>query len=63
MADLQNPPLSSYPSPLKGFENLEPLTEDKAEDGKSFINPQTGKLSRAYEEFPDPLDKGRRGGL
>ncbi|KAK2805596.1 hypothetical protein FQN50_006111 [Emmonsiellopsis sp. PD_5] len=53
----------SYPSPLQGYENLPPLPEDKDADGKSFKNPQHGILSKAYEEFPDPLDKGRRGGF
>ncbi|KAJ6009366.1 hypothetical protein N7499_005225 [Penicillium canescens] len=53
----------SYPSPLKDYENLEPLPEDRSEDGKSFKNPQHGVLSKAYEEFPDPLDKSRRGGF
>ncbi|QSS51905.1 dopa 4,5-dioxygenase family domain-containing protein [Histoplasma capsulatum var. duboisii H88] len=33
------------------------------EDGKSFRNPQHGILSKAYEEFPDPLEKGHRGGF
>ncbi|KAJ5766828.1 uncharacterized protein N7511_004444 [Penicillium nucicola] len=52
-----------YSSPLKGYENLEPLPEERSEDGKSFKNPQHGILSKAYEEFPDPLDKGRQGGF
>lgn len=74
----------SYPSPLEGYENLEPLSEcvlwisnqgatrprlltaprrEKNEDGKSLKNAQNGVLSKAYEEFPDPLTKGRRGGF
>ncbi|KAJ5555063.1 hypothetical protein N7461_003533 [Penicillium sp. DV-2018c] len=53
----------SYPSPLEGYENLEPLSDEKAEDGKSLKNPQHGILSKAYEEFPDPLSKGRDGGF
>jgi hypothetical protein len=63
MSDFYNPPYSSYTSPLAGYEGLEPLTDEKTEDGKSLKNPQTGKLSKAYDEFVDPLDKGRRGGL
>ncbi|KAJ5886694.1 uncharacterized protein N7473_009368 [Penicillium subrubescens] len=53
----------SYPSPLEGYENLEPLSEERNDDGKSFKNPEHGILSKAYEEFPDPLCKGRRGGF
>lgn len=36
---------------------------ERNEDGKSLRNPQHGILSKAYEEFPDPLTKGRRGGF
>ncbi|KAJ5816363.1 Dopa 4-5-dioxygenase [Penicillium robsamsonii] len=53
----------SYPSPLEGYENLEPLSDERTEDGKSFKNPQHGILSKAYSEFPDPLSKGREGGF
>lgn len=53
----------TYPSPLEGYENEPPLPEETSEDGKSLRNPQTGVLSKAYETFVDPLDKGRRGGL
>ncbi len=63
MADVYNPPASQYPSPLVGFENVEPLSDEREADGKSLKNPPHGVLSKAYEEFIDPLDKGRRGGL
>lgn len=63
MTDRYYPTTASYPSPLKGFENLAPLSEEKAEDGKSLKNEQTGVLSKAYEEFVDPLDRGERGGF
>ena len=53
----------TWPSPLAGFENAAPLTDERAADGKSFKNPETGILSPAYSQFTDPLDKGRRGGL
>lgn len=53
----------SYPSPLEGYENKPPLPEEVSEDGKSLKNPQSGVLSKAYEAFVDPLDKGRGGGL
>lgn len=35
---------------------------EKNEDGKSLKNPEA-PLSKAYEEFPDPLSKGREGGF
>lgn len=53
----------TWPSPLAGFENAPPLPDERAADGKSFKNPETGILSPAYSQFPDPLDRGRRGGL
>ncbi|KAL2259792.1 hypothetical protein VTK26DRAFT_6394 [Humicola hyalothermophila] len=52
---------SKFPSPLAGYESAPPLPDERAEDGKSFRNPQTGVLSSAYERFIDPLDNGRRG--
>ncbi|KAI0391782.1 DOPA-like domain-containing protein [Xylariaceae sp. FL0594] len=59
------PPLQkfSYPWPLEGYENAPPLPDERAADGKSYVNPQNDKLSTAYEEFPDPLKKDRRGGF
>lgn len=53
----------SYPSPLEGYENESPLPDEVSEDGKSLKNPQTGVLSKAYENFVEPLETGRRGGL
>ncbi|CAJ2504962.1 Uu.00g123560.m01.CDS01 [Anthostomella pinea] len=53
----------TYPSPLAGYEDAPPLPDEKAEDGKSFVNPKSESLSKAYEEFVDPLEKGRRGGF
>ncbi|KAI0846118.1 DOPA-like domain-containing protein [Daldinia vernicosa] len=53
----------TYVSPLEGFENAPPLPDEKNEDGKSYKNPMSDTLSKAYLEFPDPLDKGRRGGF
>lgn len=52
-----------FPSPLAGYENEPPLPTEVSEDGKSLKNPETGVLSKSYETFTDPLDKGRRGGL
>ncbi|KAL1852085.1 hypothetical protein Daus18300_012297 [Diaporthe australafricana] len=53
----------TYPSPLEGYENEPPLSDETSEDGKSLKNPQTGVLSKAYESFISPLDNGRRGGF
>lgn len=39
------------------------LNRERNEDGKSFKNPQHGRKSKAYDEFPDPLTKDRRGGF
>lgn len=59
---MADPALYNYPSPLEGYEGLEPLPEDRQED-KSIANPQTGKLSEAYDHFITPLDNGIRGGF
>ncbi|ORY61604.1 DOPA-like domain-containing protein [Pseudomassariella vexata] len=60
---MADPSQYKYPSPLEGYENAPPLSDDKAEDGKSFVNPKNEKLSKAYDEFPDPLNKGLQGGF
>jgi hypothetical protein len=60
---MADPSLYTYPSPLAGYENAPPLPDEKAADGKSFVNPQTGRLSKSYEKFTEPLDSGIRGGL
>ncbi|KAL8364279.1 hypothetical protein RB601_009832 [Gaeumannomyces tritici] len=62
MADTRYyPATSTYPSPLVGFENLDPLPNNEVGEGleKSLVNPQTGILS----EFVDPLNRGERGGF
>ena len=58
-----DPASYTYSWPLEGYENQPPLSEEKNEDGKSIRNEVNVKLSSAYEEFPDPLNRGRRGGL
>ncbi|KAK9860475.1 Dopa 4,5-dioxygenase [Penicillium brevicompactum] len=60
---MSDPFAYKYPSPLEVYENPEPLSEERNEDGKSLKNPQHGVLSKAYDEFPDPLSKGREGGF
>ena len=58
---MADPSLYTYPSPLKGCEGLEPLSDERDEDGKSYKNNQTGKLSESYKTFTDGLDNGIRG--
>lgn len=58
-----DPSIYTYPSPSEGYENLPPLSDEKAEDGKSYINPPQEKLSGAYEKFISPLDQGSQGAL
>ncbi|KAF2174132.1 hypothetical protein M409DRAFT_16402 [Zasmidium cellare ATCC 36951] len=52
-----------YPSPLEGYENLEPLSEERNEDGKSLKNPPPTKTSEAYKAFPDPIANGSKPGF
>lgn len=60
---MADPSLYTYPSPLEGYENAPLLPEEKAADGKSYLNNQTGILSSSYEKFTEPLDSGIRGAL
>ncbi|KAI0704272.1 DOPA-like domain-containing protein [Cytidiella melzeri] len=45
----------SWPSPLIGYENAEPLPDKLNADGKSLYNPPAPK-SAAYDEHPKPID-------
>ncbi|KEY67032.1 hypothetical protein S7711_04714 [Stachybotrys chartarum IBT 7711] len=58
-----DPTAYTYPWPLQGYENLPPLPEEKNEDGKSLRNEPSHAPSKAYEEFPEPLRRDRRGGF
>ncbi|KAL2043024.1 hypothetical protein N7G274_004083 [Stereocaulon virgatum] len=60
---MADPSQYEYPSPLENYEHFPPLPHEKMEDGKSYFNPQSGVLSRAYEQFIDPIDKGKKGGF
>ncbi|KAF2661722.1 hypothetical protein K491DRAFT_687125 [Lophiostoma macrostomum CBS 122681] len=60
---MSEPWLYTYPSPLEGYEGLEPLPNEKAEDGKSFVNPPADKKSEAYNAFPSPIRNDRRTGF
>ncbi len=46
----------TYPSPLAGFEDAAPLSDEKQADGKSLVNPERESLSDAYQHFTEPLD-------
>jgi len=52
--------MTQYKSPLEGYENAEPLPTTINPDGKSLYNPP-GPLSKAYEEFPKPIDSSNNG--
>ncbi|XP_014555831.1 hypothetical protein COCVIDRAFT_16619 [Bipolaris victoriae FI3] len=60
---MADPSLYKYESPLKGYENCEPLPNEKAEDGKSYVNPPAEKASDAYNSFVAPITNGIRGGF
>lgn len=56
-------PSTAPPSSLlAGFESYPALTDSQHPD-RSMVNPQHGRRSGAYDVFPDPLSKGRRGGF
>ncbi|KAK5088890.1 hypothetical protein LTR05_003112 [Lithohypha guttulata] len=57
-----DPAKYTYPWPLAGYENLQPLPETQQPD-KSIETPQTGVLSPAYSKFTSGLDNGIRGGF
>ncbi|KAF7554881.1 hypothetical protein G7Z17_g2607 [Cylindrodendrum hubeiense] len=50
-----------YPSPLAGYENAPPLPTERQADGKRYINLPAEKLSDAYDQFIDPLNRGDLG--
>lgn len=60
---MSRPVKQNYPSPIAGYEGAPPLSEERNDDGKSFVNPKREGLSDTYQRFADPLDNGRRGGL
>ncbi|KAK0850760.1 hypothetical protein LTR91_010056 [Friedmanniomyces endolithicus] len=63
---MADPSLYTYPSPLEGYEDLEPLpteTVTSGPDAKSYINDPVKQRSPAYTEFTSPLSNGTRGGF
>lgn len=51
---------TTYDSPLKGYENAEPLPTEYNPDGKSLQN-VPGPKSASYSEFPKPIDSSNNG--
>ncbi|KAF2203050.1 hypothetical protein GQ43DRAFT_288338 [Delitschia confertaspora ATCC 74209] len=60
---MADPSLYTYPSPLQGYEDLPPLPQERAADGKSYVNSPAEKKSSAYTSFPSPITNDRRGGF
>ena len=60
---MAEPSAYTYASPLAGYEDSPQLPDDLNEDGKSFRNPSTGKLSKAYNEFTAGITNTSRGGF
>ncbi|KAL1586056.1 hypothetical protein WHR41_04862 [Cladosporium halotolerans] len=63
---MADPSLYTYPSPLKGYEDLPTLPDEKNDSGpnaKSYINPPSATKSSAYTQFPSPITNGTRGGF
>jgi hypothetical protein len=52
--------MTTYKSPLAGYENAEPLPTGINKDGKSLVN-IPAPLSDAYETFPKPIDSSNNG--
>ncbi len=50
----------TWESPLKGYENAEPLPIGFNADGKSLIN-TPGPKSASYDEFQKPIDSSNNG--
>ncbi|KAI5194605.1 hypothetical protein E4T42_08943 [Aureobasidium subglaciale] len=60
---MSDPSIYTYPSPLEGYQNLPPLSDEKNADGKSYVNPPAEKLSPAYDSFTSPITNDERGGF
>lgn len=60
---MADPSFYTYPSPLEGYEGLEPLSNEKTDDGKSLVNPPAKEKSEAYRSFVSPINNGIRGGF
>ncbi|KAK5743791.1 hypothetical protein LTR17_002413 [Elasticomyces elasticus] len=63
---MADPSLYTYTSPLEGYENLDPISDEKVAEGpdaKSYVNPSAKQQSSAYKSFADPITNGTRGGF
>jgi hypothetical protein len=65
MTDKFNPPVSSYTSPLTGYENAEPIGNDAlrrhSNNKVEMKNPPNDKLNEAYDQFPIPIEPANGG--
>jgi hypothetical protein len=43
--------------------NVTLTSREKAEDGKSYVNPPAAKKSDSYTSFVSPITNGKRGGF
>ncbi|WPH00179.1 DOPA-like domain-containing protein [Acrodontium crateriforme] len=63
---MSDPYAYTYPSPLEGYEGLEPLSNEKITEGdhiKGLVNPTPKERSKAYDAFVAPLANDKRGGF
>ncbi|KXL45023.1 hypothetical protein M433DRAFT_154691 [Acidomyces richmondensis BFW] len=63
---MSDPSIYTYPSPLEGYEGLEPLTVEYVSEGadaKSLVNTLPKLPSPAYKKFVEPITNGSRGGF
>jgi len=60
---LESSPLHSLTAIMYLDETVLTLYSERAEDGKSYVNPPTEKKSEAYKSFVAPITNGIRGGF
>ncbi|RMZ06896.1 hypothetical protein D0860_05332 [Hortaea werneckii] len=63
---MSDPSLYTFPSPLEGWQQGEPLPEQQHSEGpnaKSYVNPPPTTPSAAYKEFTNPITNSTRGGF
>ncbi|RMY67414.1 hypothetical protein D0863_07805 [Hortaea werneckii] len=63
---MSDPSLYTFPSPLEGWRQGEPLPDQQHSEGpnaKSYVNPPPTTPSAAYKEFTNPITNSTRGGF
>ncbi|KAI7325240.1 hypothetical protein KC315_g8017 [Hortaea werneckii] len=63
---MSDPSLYTFPSPLEGWRQGEPLPDQQHSEGpnaKSYVNPPPTNPSPAYKEFTNPITNSTRGGF